>query len=129
MAPRVSVLFIKLMLLKECEGFVVRQSSLASSLTRRLPTEVPSKSCQESTQRAPLELRWLSKRFTMLAAGASYEVQYGDTAGAALAVRNTMLSRGSADILMDVNWRVMPDEHWAIVGPNGETKESYGAHA
>ena len=122
MAPRMSVLFIKLILLKNCLGFLVRHDSFASSSLGRLPIEVSSRSFQRSTQRVALELKWRHKYPTKLGVGAGYEVQYGDTAGAALAVRNTMLSRGSADILMDVNWRVMLDEHWAIVGPNGETR-------
>lgn len=47
------------------------------------------------------------------------QVRYGETSGAALLIEKTMLSRGPEDILSDVNWRVLPNERWGIVGPNG----------
>jgi ATP-binding cassette subfamily F protein 3 len=56
--------------------------------------------------------------------GDSFEVQYGDTAGAAVVVQDIMISRGATDVLSGVNWRVLPNERWAIVGPNGAGKST-----
>jgi iron complex transport system ATP-binding protein len=41
-----------------------------------------------------------------------------------LEVRNLRLLRGDTTILSNVSWRVLPGEHWAIIGPNGCGKTS-----
>lgn len=71
-----------------------------------------------------LQRRGMSSTIHMSSAAKVLDIQYGDTGGAALVVEDTMISRGPADILSDVNWRVMPNERWAIVGPNGAGKST-----
>ena len=44
--------------------------------------------------------------------------------GSILEVNNLRVARGAATILYNVNWRVGPGEHWAILGANGSGKTS-----
>mmetsp|Transcript_9790 Transcript_9790/g.15036 ORF Transcript_9790/g.15036 Transcript_9790/m.15036 type:complete len:735 (+) Transcript_9790:139-2343(+) len=48
----------------------------------------------------------------------------GDTRGAALLVENLAVSRGPAQILSDINFRVEPKSKWGVVGPNGAGKST-----
>lgn len=48
----------------------------------------------------------------------------GDTRGAVLTVENVAVSRGSAQILSNVNLRIENKERWGIVGPNGAGKST-----
>jgi iron complex transport system ATP-binding protein len=41
-----------------------------------------------------------------------------------LAVENLSVTRGRANILANVNWRVAPGQHWVILGANGSGKTS-----
>lgn len=121
MAPRVGLVIW--LLVNECGGFAVRRDPYH----RVVEGWTAAGTIPRVVRGLPVGLRLevhgdRSRRTVRAASAAGFEVQYGDTAGAALVVRNTMLSRGSADILSDVNWRVMPNEHWAIVGPNGERR-------
>jgi iron complex transport system ATP-binding protein len=43
---------------------------------------------------------------------------------AVLHVENLGVRRGDTQILRDVNWRVLPGEHWVILGANGSGKTS-----
>lgn len=41
-----------------------------------------------------------------------------------LEIRKLSIRRGKVRILRDINWRVMPGEHWVILGGNGSGKTS-----
>jgi iron complex transport system ATP-binding protein len=41
-----------------------------------------------------------------------------------LEISNLRIERGGTVILNDVNWRVQPGEHWAVLGANGSGKTS-----
>ena len=41
-----------------------------------------------------------------------------------LEVSNLRIQRGGALILDDISWRVLPGEHWVILGANGSGKTS-----
>lgn len=43
----------------------------------------------------------------------------GDSRGAAVLLEGLSVSRGPAQILEDINWRVEPRSKWAVIGPNG----------
>ncbi|CAA6696880.1 MULTISPECIES: ABC transporter ATP-binding protein [unclassified Lentimonas] len=47
-----------------------------------------------------------------------------DNTPPALSIKGLSLRRGDKTILKDVNWSVLPDEHWAILGANGCGKTS-----
>lgn len=62
---------------------------------------------------------WVATSSSEVASGPKYDIQFGDTSGAALLISDAYLSRGPMDLLNEVNWRVNPRERWGIVGPNG----------
>ncbi len=51
-------------------------------------------------------------------------ITVGDTKGAALAIQNVAISRGSNRILENVSFRVERGQRWGIVGPNGAGKST-----
>lgn len=55
---------------------------------------------------------------------ASSAVKYSDSSGAAIQLSKVSVAIGNNDILNDVNWMVLPNERWAIVGRNGEGKST-----
>lgn len=50
----------------------------------------------------------------------------GDTRGAALLLEGISVSRGSSQILSNIDWRIEPKSKFALVGTNGAGKVSYG---
>ena len=42
--------------------------------------------------------------------------------GAALELKDVNLSIGNNDIITKINWSIMPNERWALVGKNGAGK-------
>lgn len=50
----------------------------------------------------------------------SSPVKYSGSSGAAIELNNIAISIGNNDILSDINWSILPNERWAIVGRNGE---------
>src|SRR3954467_12962350 len=44
--------------------------------------------------------------------------------GSILEVNDLRVTRGHTTILKNVNWRVAPGEHWAVLGANGSGKTS-----
>ena len=43
--------------------------------------------------------------------------------GAALEIQGVNLSIGNNDIIGNINWTIMPNERWALVGKNGAGNE------
>jgi ABC-type Mn2+/Zn2+ transport system ATPase subunit len=54
----------------------------------------------------------------------SIGVVVGDTKGAALLLEDVAISRGSNQILSDIDWRVERKERWGLIGPNGMGKST-----
>jgi ABC-type cobalamin/Fe3+-siderophores transport system ATPase subunit len=57
--------------------------------------------------------------FAATASSSDDMLSRGDARGAALRLENVAVSRGSAQILKDINFRVEPKSKWALVGTNG----------
>jgi ATPase subunit of ABC transporter with duplicated ATPase domains len=57
--------------------------------------------------------------FALFANPAPDDLSRGDARGAALLLDDISVSRGSASILTNVNWRIEPKSKWAVVGSNG----------
>jgi ATP-binding cassette, subfamily F, member 3 len=51
-------------------------------------------------------------------------VKYSGSSGAAIQISNVDISIGNNDILKGINWTILPNERWAIVGRNGEGKST-----
>ena len=51
-------------------------------------------------------------------------ISIGDTKGAALYIKDVAVSRGSNQILQNINLRVERGQRWGIVGPNGAGKST-----
>jgi iron complex transport system ATP-binding protein len=47
-----------------------------------------------------------------------------ERAGAVLEVRNLCVRRGDTKLIWDFSWKVRPNEHWVVLGPNGCGKTS-----
>jgi ABC-type molybdenum transport system ATPase subunit/photorepair protein PhrA len=48
----------------------------------------------------------------------------GDTGGAALLLENVCIGVGDADLMSEVQWKVMKGERWGLVGKNGAGKST-----
>lgn len=53
-----------------------------------------------------------------------FALMRGDARGAALLLDDVAVSRGSSQILQNVDWRVEPTSKWGLVGPNGAGKST-----
>ena len=60
-----------------------------------------------------------SSSSSLFAAPQNDELSRGDARGAALRLEEVSVSRGSSQILSDLNWRIEPKSKWALVGTNG----------
>lgn len=47
------------------------------------------------------------------------DLSRGDARGAAMMLEDVSVSRGSAQILSNIDWRIEPNSKWALVGTNG----------
>jgi len=54
----------------------------------------------------------------------STAIKYTGSNGAALELDKVCLSVGNNDIMNDVNWTMMPNERWGLVGRNGAGKST-----
>jgi len=54
------------------------------------------------------------------------DLSRGDARGAALLLDDISVSRGTSQILSNINWRIEPKSKFALVGTNGAGKVSYG---
>lgn len=50
--------------------------------------------------------------------------KFSGNSGAALELESVGLSIGNNDILNDIDWKLYPNERWALVGPNGAGKST-----
>lgn len=51
-------------------------------------------------------------------------IQYSGSSGAALELKGVCVSVGNNDLVSSIDWTIMPNERWAIVGKNGVGKST-----
>lgn len=63
--------------------------------------------------------RHLNTLIRLDAAANDDELSRGDARGAAMMLEDISVSRGSSQILSNIDWRIEPNSKWALVGTNG----------
>ena len=51
-------------------------------------------------------------------------MSYSGSSGAAIELRDVCISVGNNDIINDVQWTILPNERWGLVGRNGAGKST-----
>ena len=74
-----------------------------------------------NSYKIPSKILFLRNRKNLFSTSVISQVKVAES-GAALELKDVNLSIGNNDIITKINWSIMPNERWALVGKNGAGK-------